>query len=38
MAVFDFGVALSFLLEKNYPWAIIFFCATISNIASLWLL
>lgn len=38
MAIFDFLVAVSFLIEGKYPWTIIFVCATISNIASLWLL
>jgi hypothetical protein len=38
MAVFDFLVAVSFFYEGKIPWTIIFICATISNIASLWLL
>jgi hypothetical protein len=38
MAIFDFIVAIGFFVEGKYPWTIIFVCATISNIASLWLL
>ena len=38
MAVFDILVAASFAFEGKYAWTVIFTCATISNIASLWLL
>lgn len=38
MAVFDILVAASFAVEGKYAWTVIFICATISNIASLWLL
>jgi len=38
IAIFDFAIAISFLVEGRYPWAIIFLCGTVGNIASLWLL
>ena len=37
MALFDFAIAASFGIEGKYAWMIIFLCATVSNIASLWL-
>jgi len=38
MVFLDAGAAVSFLWDRNYPWAVIFACATVANTASFWLL
>jgi len=38
MVALDAGAAVAFLYEANYPWAVIFICATIANTATFWLI
>lgn len=38
MVALDFGATVTFLLDGNYPWAVIFACATIANTATFWLI
>ena len=38
MIALDAGATITFLLDHNYPWAVIFACATIANTATFWLI
>lgn len=38
MVLLDAFAAGSFFLEGKYPMGVIFFCATVANIASFWLI